>query len=205
MECHHIRPAADGGDDSIDNCIPLCFDCHAEVRAYNPRHPKGCAYTESELRRHRDNWFSFCAHNPLENNDIKANIETHSEKSMLRGSRLEGRNLFIEFADFCIQYQTLNFALTPNRTHELTSEISRFKMGIEMLGPISIPDFVDIYSSAIANAWNLQRLLDREMGLDPKPIETRYKTIEDNIDGIIDWFAQAKKEVKIVMDPFLTI
>ena len=78
-------------------------------------------------------------------------------------------------------------------------------MGIEMLGPISIPDFVDIYSSAIANAWNLQRLLDREMGLDPKPIETRYKTIEDNIDGIIDWFAQAKKEVKIVMDPFLTI
>lgn len=73
-----------------------------------------------------------------------------------------------------------------------------------MLGPLSIPNFVDIYSSAVANSWNLQRLLDREMGLDPKPIERRYKTIGENIDGIIDWFAQAKIDIKEAMDPFLT-
>ena len=57
MELHHIRQAADGGEDTADNCIPLCLDCHAEVASYNPRHPKGRKYTETELKGHRDRVF----------------------------------------------------------------------------------------------------------------------------------------------------
>jgi hypothetical protein len=56
IECHHIDPEADGGDDSLANCIPLCFDCHAEVQHYNPQHPKGTRFRSSELRAHRDRW-----------------------------------------------------------------------------------------------------------------------------------------------------
>lgn len=54
IELHHIKQVADGGDDSADNCIPLCLDCHAEVKAYNPHHPKGRKFTERELKGHRD-------------------------------------------------------------------------------------------------------------------------------------------------------
>ena len=54
IELHHIKQAADGGEDTADNCIPLCFDCHAEVGSYNTRHPKGKKFTEKELRGHRD-------------------------------------------------------------------------------------------------------------------------------------------------------
>lgn len=54
IELHHIVQVADGGDDSADNCIPLCLDCHAEVKSYNPKHPKGRRYTEAELKGHRD-------------------------------------------------------------------------------------------------------------------------------------------------------
>jgi hypothetical protein len=57
IELHHIKQKADGGEDSFENCIPLCLDCHAEVKAYNPRHPKGRQYTESELKQHRDTWY----------------------------------------------------------------------------------------------------------------------------------------------------
>lgn len=57
MELHHIKQAADGGADTVDNCIPLCLDCHAEVASYNPRHPKGRKYTETELKGHRDRVF----------------------------------------------------------------------------------------------------------------------------------------------------
>lgn len=57
MECHHIVPEAEGGPSTFDNCIPLCFDCHADVGSYNPRHPKGTRYTTDELKGHRDNWF----------------------------------------------------------------------------------------------------------------------------------------------------
>lgn len=205
MECHHIRQAADGGDDSSDNCIPLCFDCHAEVGSYNPRHPKGSAYTESELRRHRDSWFRFCAQNPLHNSDAELNIEAYLTKSHLRGPRLEAKNLFIRFADFCAQYKTLHLSPSPNRTHELMSEISRFKMSIEDLGPLSVPGFVNLYSSAVANAWKLQRLLDREIGPNPMPIEARYKTVAENLDGLIEWFAQAKEDVKVTMNTFLAL
>ena len=51
MELHHI----DGVDDnSADNCIPLCYDCHSEVKSFNPKHPKGKPYTPKELKAHRD-------------------------------------------------------------------------------------------------------------------------------------------------------
>ncbi|RIK56501.1 hypothetical protein DCC62_30360 [candidate division KSB1 bacterium] len=57
IETHHIVSPADGGDDSYDNCIPLCFDCHADVRAYDPKHPIGRSYKPSELKERRDRWY----------------------------------------------------------------------------------------------------------------------------------------------------
>jgi hypothetical protein len=57
IELHHIKQRADGGEDSFENCLPLCFDCHADVMQYNPKHPKGKKYTVSELKKHRDNWY----------------------------------------------------------------------------------------------------------------------------------------------------
>lgn len=57
MEVHHIKAKADGGEDTFENAIPLCFDCHAEVRQYDPKHPKGIKFSEQELIQHRDNWY----------------------------------------------------------------------------------------------------------------------------------------------------
>jgi hypothetical protein len=54
VEVHHIIQEAKGGDNSFDNAIPLCFDCHADAGHYNPSHPKGTKFSPSELRRHRD-------------------------------------------------------------------------------------------------------------------------------------------------------
>ena len=58
MEVHHIVPQKDGGEDTFENAIPLCFDCHAEVGAYNTDHPKGVKFSKTELKRHRDNWYN---------------------------------------------------------------------------------------------------------------------------------------------------
>lgn len=43
--------------DTFENAIPLCFDCHAEVGAYNTSHPKDVKFSKTELKRHRDNWY----------------------------------------------------------------------------------------------------------------------------------------------------
>lgn len=57
MQMHHIKQKSDGGDDTFDNAIPLCLNCHADVKAYNPHHPIGTPYGEKELRRRRDAFY----------------------------------------------------------------------------------------------------------------------------------------------------
>jgi hypothetical protein len=64
MEMDHIVQAADGGPDTQDNAIPVCFDCHAEIHAYNDRHPKGRKFSAEELRGHRDQWLQICRERP---------------------------------------------------------------------------------------------------------------------------------------------
>jgi len=54
IELHHIKLKSEGGEDTFDNCIPLCFDCHADASSYNPHHPKGKKFSEKELMMHRE-------------------------------------------------------------------------------------------------------------------------------------------------------
>jgi hypothetical protein len=57
MHCHHIVPVAKGGPDTFENCIPLCLNCHAEVEAYNDRHPMGNKFRPEELKQRRDTFY----------------------------------------------------------------------------------------------------------------------------------------------------
>lgn len=58
IELHHIEQKSEGGKDTLENCIPLCFDCHGDMRSYDHKHPKGHKYTPGELQRHRDAWYA---------------------------------------------------------------------------------------------------------------------------------------------------
>ncbi|SDL88760.1 HNH endonuclease [Kriegella aquimaris] len=57
MEIHHIHPKEKGGEDTFENAIPLCFDCHCDAGHYNPKHPKGLKFSPEELRKHKTRWF----------------------------------------------------------------------------------------------------------------------------------------------------
>jgi hypothetical protein len=56
VEVHHVVPEAEGGDDTLENAITLCFDCHADAGHYNTRHPRGSRFSQNELRRARSTW-----------------------------------------------------------------------------------------------------------------------------------------------------
>ena len=64
MEVHHIIPEEQDGENTEENGIPLCFKCHAEVEAYNSKHPKGNKFTPSELKKHKKQWFDICKNPP---------------------------------------------------------------------------------------------------------------------------------------------
>jgi hypothetical protein len=64
MQLHHIVQESNGGPDTLENCIPLCLECHEEVGSYNPGHPIGRKFTPDELRGHRNVWFNFVKSHP---------------------------------------------------------------------------------------------------------------------------------------------
>jgi hypothetical protein len=64
IELHHIDGATKPGAGRIENAIPLCFDCHAEVKHYNPTHRRGRKFQPAEIRKHRDQWLKICQKTP---------------------------------------------------------------------------------------------------------------------------------------------
>lgn len=51
IEIAHINNKA---GNSIDNGIPLCYDCHAKIGHYNREHPRGNKYKDEELKARRE-------------------------------------------------------------------------------------------------------------------------------------------------------
>lgn len=64
IETDHIIPTAEGGTDDIENAIPVCFECHAEIHSYNVRHPRGRRFRPEELRLHKEQWLRICSEIP---------------------------------------------------------------------------------------------------------------------------------------------
>jgi hypothetical protein len=57
-------PTEAGGTDEIENAIPVCFECHAEIHSYNDKHPRGRKFLPEELRAHKEQWLEICDEQP---------------------------------------------------------------------------------------------------------------------------------------------
>ncbi|SKB65997.1 HNH endonuclease [Lachnospiraceae bacterium] len=92
IEVHHIVQRTDGGEDSFDNAIPLCFDCHSMIGSYNPKHPKGNKFSSGELKQIRDAFY-------VKVQDLPR-YETYSEhdKNLID----EFKKSFTKYIEYCI-------------------------------------------------------------------------------------------------------
>ncbi|MBZ9560510.1 HNH endonuclease [Halomonas coralii] len=63
---HHILPQSEGGPNTYENAIALCFDCHADAGHYNPKHPKGTKYSREELKKSKSQWIEMVRNNNIE-------------------------------------------------------------------------------------------------------------------------------------------
>ncbi len=64
IELDHIIPRSEDGPDDIENAIPVCFECHAEIHSYNVDHPRGRRFRSDELKYHKEQWLKVCRENP---------------------------------------------------------------------------------------------------------------------------------------------
>ena len=57
----HIIPKSQGGPDEIENAIPVCLDCHAEIES---RSNMGRHFSQIELTEHKRRWLEICRERP---------------------------------------------------------------------------------------------------------------------------------------------
>lgn len=74
IEAAHIVDESKGGSNDESNGIPLCFDCHQEIGAYDPKHPKGNKFSHDELRARRDRVYRLVESGAMHANVIAASV-----------------------------------------------------------------------------------------------------------------------------------
>ena len=91
LTCHHIEQEADGGPNTFANCIPLCPDCHSEVKAFDNRRPFGAtSYSHEELVRRRDDWYAVIKRRA---SDLAVNLH-RKQTNYPKSTELTGRVTF---------------------------------------------------------------------------------------------------------------
>lgn len=153
MEIHHIKARADGGEDTFENAIPLCFDCHAIVRQYDPKHPKGIKFTESELKMHRDKWYQQMQNS--ENNKEPEPLRLHHQKehqNIMLIKVNDGNDLigYIEMAQGIIFSQDA-------KTRDEVNLISEF---VQYIKDLMDYDLLDEPCDKIMSTYNLSEQLN---------------------------------------------
>jgi hypothetical protein len=108
-----------------------------------------------------------------------------------------------QFSHYCSTYWTLYHLGAVKKARDLVARIDTFKWEIEQHGHLDMPDVEDKEKELISNAWNMQRLIDRIAGGQNKPVDRTYATAEENIQGVVEWFANENHELKTLFRPYL--
>src|SRR3972149_722439 len=102
-------------------------------------------------------------------------------------------------------HQNLRPVGAANGTRYLVAQIDSFKWEIDHHGPLAMPDVESKASDLEKRAWRLQRLLDRIAGGQNNPHDPGYATAEDNVHGLVDWFANEHRDLRKLFQPYLGV
>ena len=131
----------------------------------------------------------------------KANkINVHESRRPLRLAVFQA---MFQFSHYCSTYWTLYHMGAVNKTRDLVTRIDTFKWEIEQHGHLDMPDVEAKVKELISTAWNMQRLVDRMLGGQNEPVDRKYATAEENVEGVIEWFANENRELKALFRPYL--
>jgi len=107
------------------------------------------------------------------------------------------------FSKYCSTYWTLYHLGEVNRSRELTDRIDTFKWEIDQHGHLDMPDVEEKAKAFVNAAWKLQKLVGRIAGGQNNPHDREYATAQDNVEGLVDWFAKENRELKALCQAYL--
>ena len=137
-------------------------------------------------------------------NDIARKANEIAVHGSLRPSRLEVYRSMTAFAHYCSTYRTLLHMRAVNGTRDLVEKIDSLKWEIEQQGPLHMSDVEAKASEFQRKAWQMQRLLDRLPAGQNNPEDRAYQSGEENMDGLVEWFANEGKELRATFQPYLS-
>ena len=172
METDHIEQATESQDHSIANAIPVCFDCHAEIHAYNTSHPRGRRITRDELRMHRDQWLHICETRP----EIFVQASRDVDIGPMQGLLDElDHNLVISAG---LNYQTLGFLFREEQLNRAIREGILSILDDELRQTISAAYGAISRANEAVRNYNGQGSHDRAMGMiAPKALDAVQQAI----------------------------
>lgn len=171
IELHHIIHESDGGKNTFDNCIPLCFNCHSDMGKIDKKHLRGTQYTPRELCMHRDNWYEQVANGNNVYNEIDENIFLEDKKLFERINNAFTQNVkrFLckedlsskfEINTFDSIFQLIDYSYDPNneflntlletQRSKLFDDISNFK---EYIGLNTFPKYILGKEYSVTQKW----------------------------------------------------
>ena len=131
----------------------------------------------------------------------KANqITVHESRRPLRLAVFQA---MFQFSHYCSTYWTLYHLGAVNKARDLVARIDTFKWEIEQHGHLDMPDVEAKGKELISHAWNMQRLIDRIAGGQNESVDRTYATAAENIQGVVEWFANENRELKTLFRPYL--
>lgn len=207
IEVHHIINRSEGGQNTFENAIPLCFDCHGDMRSYDSKHPKGAKYSRTELKKRRDDFYLLLEQNPNFNAAIQQPISTSrpveiapSDKELFSVLRnLDRRNGIISFLRNQSFYSGVD-ASNLDKIHDFKSDLD--------ISPLYFCD--DEMDSLLNNLFNefdkLSRVLSQKLYPSRSscnhyevPKERGEEEFYSDIDDILDCVHTVIYEYDILM------
>jgi len=146
IEIHHIIPKEQGGEDTFENAIPVCFDCHSDAGHYFAKHPKGTKFSIKELKKHKESWFKIVEKNsiPLKNdNTIHSRYVITKEFDLLKEISNKNLNRFPIENSLLLDNQTLQ------QFRQITKRDSYRHLEIENILDIGPEEYSIKYKDAI--------------------------------------------------------
>lgn len=127
-----------------------------------------------------------------------------STRESRRPLRLQVFQAMHQFSHYCSTYWTLYHMGEVKRSRELTSRIGTFEWEIEQHGHLDMPDVEAKAKQFVLTAWKMQRLIDRIAGGQTEPHDRQYASAEENIEALVDWFAEENRELKTLFQRYLS-
>jgi hypothetical protein len=138
-----------------------------------------------------------------EANHIAAESNKITKHYNLRPMRLDACNLVRDFVHYCTAYRTLFLQKMVSGTRELMDRRDDFKSKFEAFGPLEMAEVEKKFTEFSNKAVQLQRTLDRYTSREPKPLDSKYASLDENIDAIVDWFAEEEKGLSSLFNMYL--